>query len=108
MEKKLLDFLNEDFLFEKKSKKKSTGAVSVLDSSSSEMKLKPKSGDYITINYEELADFLKKEIGRTFTKSSAKKFAESLRKFLGLITDSESEEIKESESYSTTIKGKNV
>lgn len=89
MEKNLLNFLDEDILEEKKDKKKESGAVSVLDSSSSEMRLKPKSGDYIIINYEELATFLKKNVGRTFSRSSAKRFADDLRKFLGLTTESE-------------------
>lgn len=96
MEKTLLDFLGEEVIEEKKKDK--AGAVSVLDSNSSEMKLKPKSGDYIVINYEELASFLKKEVGRTFTRSSAKKFAEELRKFLGLTTESESKEDKKDEN----------
>lgn len=110
MEKNLLDLLSEDILSEKKDKKekKEAGAVSVLDSNSSEMRLKPKSGDYITINYEDLAAFLKKEVGRTFTRSSAKKFAESLRKFLGLTTEAESKEMKESWSYSSTSKSNSL
>jgi len=86
----------EEVLFEKKKEAPAAKASTVLDSSSTYMKLRPKSGEYIEINYEELASFLKKSLNRTFTKNSAKKFAEDLRDFLGLYTDSEMKK-KESE-----------
>ena len=84
-----MDLNFEEVLFEKKKDAPAAKASSVLDSSASYMRLRPKSGEYIEINYEELAAFLKKSLNRTFTKNSAKKFAEDLRGFLGLYTDSE-------------------
>lgn len=82
----------EDILCERKVKEEEKAkASSVIDSGSEIMRLKPKSGEYIEIDYSKLQDFLKTSLNRTFTKNSAKKFAEDLRKFLGLYTESEAE-----------------
>ena len=66
--------------------------VSSLVDNSQKMRMKIKSSEYIEIDYAEFALFLKKQLGRTFTKNKAKQFAEDLRKFLGLITEKEKSE----------------
>jgi hypothetical protein len=85
----------DDILSEKK--KETAKASTVMDGSASFMRLRPKSGEFIEINYDDLATFLKKNLNRTFTKTAAKKFAESLRDFLGLYTDAELDKKKEKE-----------